>query len=408
VRGVVVIGAGQAGLSVSYELTRAGVEHVVLERARIGETWRNRWDSFCLVTPNWNLQLPGHHYAGDDPDGFLPRDEVVEYLEAYADAYAAPVRTGVEVRSLERQNGGFVLETTDGPIDAQSVVVATGAYQRSHRPPGAAAMPAEVFQLDADAYQNPDALPPNPVLVVGSGQTGCQLAEELFQSGRTVFLSCGRAPWAPRRISGRDLVWWAVETGFVDMHVSALPHPSERLVANVLSTGKDGGRDLHLRVLHRLGVNLVGHLVAVEGRRARFADDLSATVAWGDERYGRFAGLIRNLAAERGMPEPELPDPEPFQADAREELDLTGFGAVIFAGGYRPAYGDWIPCPGAFDEHGFPVQVDGASTVVDGLFFAGVHFLRKRKSSIFVGVGEDAAIVADAVAARSRRAPAPA
>jgi putative flavoprotein involved in K+ transport len=262
-------------------------------------------------------------------------------------------------------------------------------------------MPASLLQVDASDYRNPGALPAGPVLVVGSGQTGCQIAEELFEAGRTVFLACGRAPWAPRRIGGRDVVWWADQTGFAGMPVTALPHLSERLVANILATGKDGGHDLHLRTLQRLGVTLVGRLVGVEGRRARFADDLAVTVAWGDERYKRLAGLIRAHAQERGTREPELPDPDPFDAAAPSELDLTGFGAVVFAGGYRPAYGDWLRLPEAFDEDGFPLQVDGASTVVDGLYFAGVHFQRARKSATFLGVGEDAAIVADAVAVRS-------
>src|SRR5215208_4040758 len=164
----VVVGGGQAGLSVSHELTAAGVPHVVLERGRVGETWRGRWDSFCLVTPNWSVQLPGHHYDGNDPDGFMPRDEIVAYLEGYAESFGAPVREAVEVTALRpRSGGGLLLETSDGDIEARNVVLSTGAYQRPHRPPGAASLPPDLPQIDAEAYRNPGELPAGAVLVVG-------------------------------------------------------------------------------------------------------------------------------------------------------------------------------------------------------------------------------------------------
>ena len=234
--------------------------------------------------------------------------------------------------------------------------------------------------------------------MVGSGQSGCQIAEELQQSGRTVFLSCGRAPRAPRRIGDHDFVWWALETGFLDAPLSSLPDPRFRLAANVLTTGRDGGHDLHLRTLQRVGVTLLGHFLGAEGRSARFAPDLGSSVAWGDQRNAEFMDLVRKLVAERGLPRPDIPEPEPFNAEAPEQLSLDGFGAVVFAGGFRPDYRSWVRCPGAFDELGFPIHRDGASTAVRGLYFVGVHFLRKRKSSIFLGVGEDAAIVARQIA----------
>jgi putative flavoprotein involved in K+ transport len=175
---VVVVGAGQAGLAVSHELKEAGVEHVVLERSRVAETWRGRWDSFCLVTPNWSVLLPGGAYAGEDPDGYMRRDEIVAHLERYAAGFRAPVRQGVEVTAIDRASGGgFLLSTPGGDISAASVVLCTGAYQKAHRPAAAAGLPAGQYAIDAEAYTNPRALPPGPVLVVGSGQTGCQLAE---------------------------------------------------------------------------------------------------------------------------------------------------------------------------------------------------------------------------------------
>jgi len=201
--------------------------------------------------------------------------------------------------------------------------------------------------------------------------------------------------------------WWALETGFFDAPLSSLPDPAARLAANILATGQGGGHDLHLRTLRALGVTLLGHFLGAEGRRARFAPDLAASVAWGDERNAQLMGQIRKLVDERGLPQPQVPEPEPFTDEPLERLDLTGFGAVVFAGGFRPDYESWVHCPGAFDELGFPVHEEGASTMHDGLYFVGVHFLRKRKSSLLVGVGEDAAIVARAIAATAAGGPEP-
>ena len=394
--GVAVVGAGQAGLAVSHELSARKVEHVVLERGRVAQTWRGRWDSFCLVTPNWSIRLPGRPYDGPDPDGFMARDELVTFFESYAEA--APVREGVDVRSLARRDGRFTLETSVGELDASAVVLATGAYQKPHRPPAAATLPPDLFQIDVEGYRNEAMLPPGRVLIVGSGQSGCQIAEELHEAGRDVVLACGKVAWAPRRIGGRDLVWWLVETGFIETTVDSLPTPAVRLFGNVVTTGRDGGHDLHVRTLQRAGVTLAGRFLGASGHTARFADDLAESVAVGDERWLQLAQLFRGLVEQRGLEPVELPDPEPFHGRGPEDLDLRDVGAVVFTSGFRPDYRSWLPWPEAFDELGFPVHENGASTVVPGLYFVGVHFLRKRKSSLLVGVGEDAALVADAVA----------
>jgi putative flavoprotein involved in K+ transport len=394
---VIVVGAGQAGLATSRELTKAGVEHVVLERGRVGQTWRDRWDSFCLVTPNWSVQLPDGHYDGPDPDGFMARDEVVGYLERYA--AGAPVREQVSVESIQRLDAGFVLGTSDGQLGADAVVLATGAYQRPHRPKGADTLPADLFQVDTEGYRNEQALPPGRVLVVGSAQSGCQIAEELHEAGRDVVLACGRASWAPRRIGGRDLVWWLVETGHMDTTVESLPGPEARLFGNIVATGHGGGHDLHLRTLQALGVVLGGHFLGAVDGRVRLAPNLAEIAAASDERHAQFMSLVRELVVTRGLKDPGIPAPEPFEAkNAPEELALSDFGAVVFTSGFRPDYSSWLPWPEAFDDFGFPIHVNGASTVVPGLYFVGVHFLRKRKSSLLYGVGEDAAIVAGAIA----------
>lgn len=394
----IVIGGGQAGLATSHELAAAGVDHLVLERGRIGETWRGRWDSFCLVTPNWTVRLPGHGYDGDDPDGFMPRDQIVGYLERYASSFGAPVREGIDVTALEPEDGGFLLRTSEGDLHARSVVVSTGAYQRPHRPAGASTLPADLLQLDLEDYRNPHELPPGKVLVVGSGQSGCQIAEELLEAGREVFLACGKAPWVPRRLGDRDILWWLMETGFLDQPVSALPSPMARLAANPQATGHGGGHDLNYRTLREEGITLLGHFLDADGRTARFAPDLGESVAWGDARYRELMADVPPLVRERGLPMPGIPEPGPFDDRASERVDLSGFGAVVFAGGFRPGYGGWVHVPGAFDDLGFPIHDDGESTVAPGLFFVGVHFLRTRKSSLLCGVGEDAEIVARRIA----------
>lgn len=395
----IVVGGGQAGLATSFELTRRGVEHVVLERDRIGEGWRRRWDSFCLVTPNWSVQLPGYPYDGDDPDGFMLRDEIVAYLERYAASFGAPVQETVRVDEVDKQGSVFVVDSSAGRFRAPSLVLATGAFQRAHRPPGADTLPDRLLQIHLDGYTNPEALADGGVLVVGSGQSGCQIAEELHEAGREVVLACGRAPWAPRRIGGRDLVWWLVESGFMDAGVDTMPREA-RLVANILASGHDGGHDLHYRTLRSLGVTLTGHFRGASDNTAHFEPDLAQSVAWGDERYQQLREVFGAFAERQGLDTYGLDDPEPFDPAMSEELDLSEFGTVLFAGGFRPDYASWLPWPDAFDGGGFPLQKDGSSTVVDGLHFVGLHFLRKRKSALLVGVGEDAAIVVETISGR--------
>jgi len=396
---VLIIGAGQAGLAVSHELTALGIEHVVLDRGRIAQTWRDRWQSFCLVTPNATIRLPGGTYAGDDPDGFMPRDEIVRHFERWAGSFRAPVREGVTATSLEQSDAGLTVQTSDGAIHARSVVVCSGAYQRPHRSAGASS--SGVVELDADAYTTEAALPAGKVLVVGSGQSGCQIAEELHEAGREVVLACGRAPWVPRRANGRDIFFWLVDAGFFDQPAAELPSPAARLVSNLQATGKGGGHDLNYRTLRAAGVTLAGRFLGAEDGQLHFAADLADSVAFGDARYTDLRRLIVDHCAANALDPPELPDPAPFDPAAPEQLDLDGFGAILYTSGFRPDYASWMHVD-AFDELGFPIHENGASPAIPGLYFCGVHFLRKRKSSLLMGVGEDAAIVAASIAARRR------
>jgi putative flavoprotein involved in K+ transport len=371
---------------------------VVLEAGRVGETWRTRrWDSFCLVTPNGTVDLPGARYNGPEPDGFMPLKDIISFLDSWSASFKAPVLEHTPVSQLAAGDGGFVLSLPEGSVAARRVVVATGAYQRAHRPPGAEALPKGIVQILAEEYRNPDGLPPGNVLIVGSGQTGCQLAEELHHAGRKVFLSCGRCIWFPRRLEGRDTVWWTNESGFMDRTPDQLPSPAFRLLGNPQTTGHDGGHDLHYRTLHGMGVELLGRYAGADGSTIKFADDLADSVDFGDTLWAFVRAYIDAYCAAGGMPSPRYDIPAPFRIETRGELDVNsdGISSLIWTSGYRPDY-KWVKFP-VCDDMGFPVTRDGHSQV-PGLYFVGVHWMRKAKSAILYGVGEDAEIVARQIA----------
>ncbi|WP_020145033.1 NAD(P)/FAD-dependent oxidoreductase [Terracoccus sp. 273MFTsu3.1] len=396
---VVVVGAGQAGLATSHELDQRGVEHVVLEASVPGSSWLGRWDSFTLVGPNHTVRLPGAAYDGDDPGGFMTRTEVAGHLQAYAGRLGR-VREGVPVHGLWRRDGAFELRTDADTIRSRIVVVATGAYQQPLRPTAVAGLSPDVTCVDVLGYRNPGALPNGAVLVVGSGQSACQIAEELALSGRDVVMACGRAPWFLRRVGGRDLFEWLLDSSFYEQTPDQLPSPAARHGANVQATGAGGGHDLHYRTLAVLGVRLVGHLVDIDGHTARFAPDLPEVIAAGDAGFAFVRDTILAGCRDRGVTPPEIPEPGPLDTSAPTELDLRGFGAVVMATGFRSRYTEWVDVPGLVDEQGFPVHVDGESVVAPDLHFVGVHFLRRRRSSLLFGVGDDAAATATRIAAR--------
>jgi len=396
---VVVVGAGQAGLATSHELDQRGVEHVVLEASVPGSSWLGRWDSFTLVGPNHTVRLPGAPYDGDEPGGYMTRTEVAGHLQAYA-ARLGRVREGVPVHGLWRRDSAFELRTDHESIRSRIVVVATGAYQQPLRPAAVAGLSPDVPCIDVLGYRNPGALPDGAVLVVGSGQSACQIAEELALSGRDVVMACGRAPWFLRRVGGRDLFEWLMDSSFYEQTPDQLPSPAARHGANVQATGAGGGHDLHYRTLAALGVRLVGHLVDIDGHAARFAPDLPEVIAAGDAGFGFVRETILASCRDRGVPAPEIPEPGPLDTSAPTGLDLRGFGAVVVATGFRSRYTEWVDVPGLVDEQGFPVHVDGESVVAPDLHFVGVHFLRRRRSSLLFGVGDDATATAARVATR--------
>ena len=390
---VLVIGAGQAGLAVSHELGAAGVEHVVLEADRIGRAWAHRWDSFCLVTPNHTIRLPGGEYQGADAAGFLPRDEIVAHLRDYAASFGAPVEEGRPVTALTEEDGGFRAETPRGGIRARRVVVCTGAYQREHRPPWAEELVRRVPVFGSAGYRSPASLPEGRVLVVGGGQSAAQIAEELHASGREVALAAGSAPAMPRRIAGRDIVDWLWDTGFFEHTLADMPSPAVRFAANPLVTGAHGGRDLNLRTLAADGVRLSGRVTGIDDDRLVVADDLAASVAVGDEAYRQIWGAAIAVAAALGLPAPEPLAPDDPPPTASELPRISELGAVVVACGYRPSYG-WIRIPDLLDDMGFPVHEGGRSIRAPGLWFVGMPWMTTRKSPLLMGVGEDAAAVA--------------
>lgn len=405
----VVIGGGQAGLSISYYLTQEDRQHVVLEKNRIGESWRSRrWDSFTLVTPNWQLKLPGFSYDGDDPDGFLKRDEVVRYLEDYAATFNPPIRLGVEAKTV-KGNGkgegeGFIVDTSTGVLEASNVVVATGTFQKPRIPNFSRHIPPRVSQLHSSHYQHPDALPPGAVLVVGSGQSGCQITEELYQSGRKVYLCTSGVGRAPRRYRGKDFTRWLDMVGMVDETVDTLDSPEERFESNPHVSGKDGGCTLNLHQFARDGVTLLGRLIDADGTELELEDDLMDNLSKADQFANEIKKGIDKFIEKAGIDAPppntdsELKDG--YESEVITELDLesAGIGTVIWACGYNFDF-SWIEFP-IFDEFGYPIQKRGV-TEQPGLYFLGLHWLHTLKSGLFFGVGDDAAHIAEHIAGRS-------
>jgi len=400
----IVIGAGQAGLAASWHLKQHGLEHIVLERGRVGETWRSRrWDSFRLLITNRMCQLPGFGYAGTEPDGFMWKDEVVEFFEDYARSSAAPVREGVAVTELRRGlSGDWEILTADGEIiRAANVVVATGAYQRPHTPHLATEIEPSVSQLHADGYRNPEQLPEGAVVVVGGGSSGGQIAADLSRAGRTVYLALGRCTWLPRRYRGRDITQWNDATGFSTQPVQSLDDPAARLKCLPMLTGSDTGEDMTPRTLRDEGIVITGRLTGANRNQLCFADDLGATLAAGDAFVALINARIDAYIEANALDLPVEPGDSPI-ADTCEplrELDLEAAGvtSIVWATGYRMDFG-WI-FDAEFDEQGFPVH-KGGITPEPGLYFVGLPWLTSRGSSFIPGAGPDAERVVADIAAR--------
>ncbi|WNG49118.1 MSMEG_0569 family flavin-dependent oxidoreductase [Archangium minus] len=398
---VIVIGGGQAGLSASYYLQQRDINHLVLESRTLTHTWREqRWDSFTLVTPNWQCALPGAPYRGADPHGFMKKDEVIAYLDGFIATVRPPAREGVTVQRLAaRAEGGYQVMTSAGELSADQVIVATGGYHTPLIPRFAERLPPSIHQLHSAQYRNPQSLPAGPVLVVGSGQSGAQIAEDLHLAGRQVHLAVGEAPRCARFYRGRDVVAWLEDMGYYAISVDKHPlREGVRDNTNHYVTGRDGGRDIDLRVFAMQGMQLHGRLEGLEGGTLRFAPDLAANLDNADAVYNRINASIDKYIQERGISAPPGSVYQPVwrPSEERTTLPVDGLAAVIWCIGFRPDF-TWIDLP-VFNGRGQPSHVRGV-TAMPGLYFLGLPWLHTWGSGRFSGVAQDARHLVDRIAA---------
>lgn len=405
----VIVGGGQAGLAVSYYLSQQNRPHIVLEQAdKPGNAWRNhRWDSFTLNTPNWQSALPGAEVPGSSPDGFLSREEIVAYFERYASRFRLPVSYGVHVQRVRPKSScrEYVVETNAGRFEAANVVIATGLYQKPKMPALSADFPPEIKQLHSDEYRNPQSLPDGAVLVVGSGQSGAQIAEELYQSGRKVYLSVSRAGRVPRRYRGKDANWWHERIGDYERTVDELPSRRAKFASKPMISGKDGGHTLNLHQFVRDGVTLLGRIQGARDHSVLLARDLKANLAYADDFEADFVKKIDEFIVKNGVEAPA--ETLPVLTDGCEvqeipELSLTdaNIGTVIWATGYNFDF-SIVQLP-IFDSDGYPIQNRGV-TDYPGLFFVGLPWLHNAKSGLLFGVAQDAGRIAEAIKEGAQR-----
>jgi len=402
---VIIIGGGQAGLSISYLLKEQGIGHLILEKNRLGEAWRSqRWDSFCLVTPNWQCTLPGFPYQGPDPNGFMLKDDIVRYLEAYAASFQPPLLEGVSVlRTTRTPSGTFIVETDHGSYTADQIIIATGGYHTATIPAISQRFPDDIFQLHSSAYKSPDQLPAGPVLIVGTGQSGCQIAEDLHLAGRPVHLCVGGAPRTARRYRGRDVVAWLHDMGYYEKPIHEHPQKERvRAKANHYVTGRDGGRDIDLRRFATEGMQLYGRLRDVTGPTLTFSPDLAQNLNHADSVSESIKDTIDQYISSHAIEAPagsryqalwHPPVPETTTLD----WSTAGIRSVIWSMGFRTNY-HWLEIP-VFDGKGYPAHQRGI-TPIPGLYFLGLPWQHTWGSGRFSGVAADARHLMETISAR--------
>ena len=403
----VIVGGGQAGLAISYYLKQEGREHLVLERASaVANAWRNeRWDSFTLVTPNFQVRMPGAEYQGDDPYGFMSKADVMKYFDDYVKRFDLPVDYGVEVFSVEKLGNRYLVRTSKDDYEGDHVVIATGLYQSPRIPHFSAHIPSNILQIHSSRYRNPGLLPGGAVLVIGTGQSGAQIAQELYQSGRKVYLAIGSAGRVPRRYRGKDINDWFTRMGMFDTNVEELKSPHDKFRAHPQISGKNGGQSLNLHQFARDGVVLLGHVRDARDGRLIIARDLKETLAKVDQFEIDALKMVDEYIVRRGLTAP--PETVPQMSDGYEQeviaelsLEEAGISTLIWAIGYSFDFG-LVKLP-VMDADGYPIQKRGV-TRYEGLYFLGLPWLHDRRSGILFGVGDDAAYLAAHIASRDRQ-----
>lgn len=393
----IIIGGGQCGLSISYYLKEHNREHVIFEKAhQPASAWRNHWDSFTLVTPNWMVNLPGAEYQGDHPDAFMDRTQVIAYFESYIKRFNLPVRYGIKVLSVEPCDAGYWVKTDQGDFTCANLVIAIGFYQQPKTPPFSENVSANIHQIHSDHYKNPQALPEGGVLVVGSAQSGSQIAEELNESGRQVYLSVSTAGRFPRRYRGLDAEVWMKKLGYFERTVDQLSPNEARFASSAHGTGKNGGHTINLHQFAKDGIILLGHLKNVAQDRAFLASDLKESLVKADQFEVEFVKSIDAYIEENGLDLPPeiLPDlKDGFDVEEIRELDLQAAGIrnIVWATGYAWDY-SWVKMP-IMDKDGLPLHNRGV-TPSPGLYVIGMPFLHSGKSGLIYGAAEDAAYIA--------------
>jgi len=395
---VVIVGAGQAGLCVSCLLKQANIDHIVLERGKIGESWRSqRWDSFYLNTPNWANDLHGLSFYPESPDAFSSRDDLIAYLERYVTLFDLPVRPNMPVIALEKINSReYKIMTETDMFYARAVVVATGSMSRPRLPAMARKLPAEIVNLSAGTYKNSNSLPDGAVSVIGTGQSGCQIAEDLLGAHRRVYICASRVGRAPRTYRGREILSWWRDMGILDVCTEDLEDPAIQYTPQPQVSGTKGGHTVSLQSLAHQGAILFGGVQEIDGWNLKLKRNLKECIAFADERAAFFKSTIDEYIARKGLQAP-VAEPDPGEADLpdlngsdeRETLNLkeADVSAVIWCTGFGADW-SWIKFD-AFDEHGNPLHRQGISEN-EGLYFTGFPWLSKRKSGILFGVSEDA------------------
>jgi putative flavoprotein involved in K+ transport len=395
----IIIGAGQSGLAMSRHLTDRSIDHVVLERGEVANSWlTERWDSLRLLTPNWQSRLPGYAYAGDDPDGFMTMPEVVQFLQRYAELALAPVMTGICVTRVRQANGGYELSTTQGAWRCRKLVIASGACNLASIPSLGAALPAQMTSITPLQYRRPDLLAEGGVMIVGASASGMQLAREIQASGRRVVLSVGEHVRLPRTYRGRDIQWWMDAIGAMDVRYDSIEDIERaRRLPSLQLIGTPERATVDLNSLRKAGVELVGRLVDLRDDKAQFSGSLANHCALADLKMNRLLASIDGWVSvntfEQRFPPPERYEPTNVGSDTKLSLDLVaaGIDTVIWATGYRPDY-SWLDVP-VFDRKG-RIRHDGGVVSAPGMYVMGLPFMRRRKSSFIDGAGDDAADLA--------------